>query len=64
MTKCRATCLHRALVQEYRAYRAADEARVERESYGYATETREHVRPAVTFKRWLQDRRGYQESAA
>lgn len=56
MTKCKASCLHRAFVAEYRVERDAQAVRVEAVTGGYAAETAEHYSTREerwTFKRWL-----------
>lgn len=55
MAGCRTSCLHRQLVHEYRAARAAAEAAQEAATLGYAAEARDYG-PIVTFKAWLEDR--------
>ncbi len=52
MAGCAASCLHRQLVDEYRAARAADELAQEAATAMYAAE-RALYRPLVTFKSWL-----------
>lgn len=56
MRGCRADCLHRRLVQDYRAERERQLAAAEAASAGYAAEWREHVErhPLVTFADWLR----------
>jgi hypothetical protein len=52
---CRRNCLHRELVESYRAERARQEAAAEVASIGYATEHAEYVEanPLPTFRDWL-----------
>ena len=53
MIGCKADCLHRQMVTEYRAARHAAELRRESVTAGYPAETAGH--PAlVTFKAWLK----------
>lgn len=52
MAGCRASCLHRQLVDDYRAARAAAEAAQEAKDYGYTTERRLNG-PIITFRDWL-----------
>ena len=56
MVACAATCLHRALVEDYRAERARQEDVAEAASLGYATEWALYVadHPLVTFGAWLR----------
>lgn len=55
MSRCRATCGHRDLVQGYRHARAADEAAGESVSRG-GWAARDDTGPKrITFKKWLQD---------
>lgn len=53
MTKCRRDCLHRAMVESYRAASAAEDLQIEAETNGYTTEQAERGR-RLTFKAWLQ----------
>lgn len=55
MRGCRADCLHRALVKEYRDARDAYNAELERETLMYDTEVAEYKvsHPGITFKQWL-----------
>ncbi|EFQ84739.1 hypothetical protein HMPREF0063_10080 [Aeromicrobium marinum DSM 15272] len=52
---CKADCLHRRLVQEYKAERIRQEDAAVEASIGYATEYAEYVaeHPLITFKDWL-----------
>lgn len=52
---CKASCLHRALVNDYQLARHNEEQAAETASIGYATEYAEYVaeHPLVTFKDWL-----------
>ena len=52
---CKITCLHKQLVHDYRATRAAAEAALEDATLGYAAEAREHG-PIVTFRDYLEQR--------
>lgn len=56
MVACVATCLHRALVEDYRAERRRQEDAAEAASLGYATEWAEYTaaNPLVTFGAWLK----------
>lgn len=60
MRGCRAGCLHRAMVEEYRDARDAYEAELERETSMYDTEVAEYKRdrPGITFKEWLKQKGG------
>jgi hypothetical protein len=62
MTGCRAGCLHRALVHDYRAERARQEHAAEHHSRGYLAELAEYLdaRPLITFRDWL----GWMSAAA
>lgn len=55
MTKCKTSCLHRALVGDYRIARHNAEQQADEVSIGYATEYAEYVEdhPLITFKDWL-----------
>lgn len=55
MRKCRADCLHRQSVLQYRDARDAYEAELEAATSMYATEVAEYKRdhPGITFKEWL-----------
>ncbi len=55
MAGCKSTCLHRALVLEYRLWRLAWEQAAEEASIGYQTEYDEYaaLNPPPTFKQWL-----------
>lgn len=67
MAGCKASCLHRALVNDYRVNRHAEEQAADAASIGYATERAEYVErhPLTTFKQWLiGHRRHHQEVAA
>lgn len=58
MRRCKASCAHRALVKDYRTERDRQEARLDAETLGYATERedvlarRPELRP-VNFQQWL-----------
>lgn len=52
MTKCKRTCLHRALVSSYHDERHRQVIERENATGGYDTEIAEYG-PIVTFKRWL-----------
>jgi hypothetical protein len=56
MTRCRHQCLHRALVQDYRAERARQELLAEQHSHGYSTERADYLQahPLITFGQWLR----------
>lgn len=60
MRGCRADCLHRALVEDYRAARERDEIRRDEETIGYATENANYYREngMVTFRSWLEQNAG------
>lgn len=59
MSKCRRGCLHRQLVEDYRAARHADELRAEAEHKGYPTERAELAASLITFRKWIEaSRRG------
>lgn len=55
MAGCKASCLHRALVQSYKDERIRQEDVAEQLSLGYQTEFREYIasHPLITFKEWL-----------
>lgn len=63
---CRATCLHRRLVQEYRDERDRQHEAAMEASIGYETEYQEYVaeHPLVTFKDWLRWHRTQHEEEA
>ncbi len=63
MAGCRADCLHRRMVLDYRLARTAEEAVAEEVSIGYATEYAEYVaeHPLITFKDWLIGHRTREE---
>lgn len=52
MSRCKRTCLHRQLVQEYQAARIAAEMAREDVTRGHRTETEEYG-PILDFKTWL-----------
>jgi hypothetical protein len=63
MTGCRASCLHRASVEAYRAERDAQQLRAEAVTHGYRTELAAYfgtdgagdaVEELWTFRRWLE----------
>lgn len=60
MSGCRADCLHRALVEDYRAARERDEAVRDAVTIGYATDERLYAEttPLVTFGSWLSSLAG------
>jgi hypothetical protein len=59
MAGCSTRCLHRQLVEDYRAARAAAELAAERTHRGYPTERAELAGRLITFRRWLEgSRRG------
>lgn len=60
MRGCRADCLHRKLVLEYRDARDAYDAELEAATSMYPTEVLEYkaARPGVTFKLWLEQSAG------
>jgi len=52
--QCRASCLHRAMVEDYYLKRQVDDAACEAAALGYATETAEWRRDnGMTFQQWL-----------
>ena len=55
MRNCRANCLHRQSVEDYRCARDAQADRAEEAGVGYATETRDFYQQEakLTFKAWL-----------
>lgn len=55
MRRCGPSCLHRLMVEDYRAARERDEAKRDEETIGYPTENANYAREhdMVTFKRWL-----------
>ena len=55
MTKCKADCLHRQLVDEYVLARHAQQEAANAASYGYQTEYLEYLakHPLITFKQYL-----------
>lgn len=55
MLRCHRRCLHRQLVQDCRAARAAAEARRERATGLYAAEVAAYG-PLLTFRDWLTAR--------
>jgi len=63
MRGCRASCLHRQLVNEYRDARDAYEATLEDTTSLYPAEVRDYKRdyPGPTFKAWLQGHAGHRE---
>ena len=60
MRRCKSACLHRQLVEDYRAAREREEAVRDEETIGHATENANYAREhgIVTFKRWLIDTAG------
>lgn len=60
MTGCRADCLHRALVEDYRAARERDEQRRDAETLGYPSDEQLYAARTrlVTFRRWLESTAG------
>lgn len=66
MAGCKASCLHRALVNDYRLARLNEEQQAEEASIGYATEYAEYVadHPLITFRAWLVGQRTRQQEAA
>lgn len=60
MSGCRADCLHRRLVSDYRDARDAWEADLEATTALYAAEVQDYKRdnPGPTFKSWLQGHAG------
>lgn len=65
MQGCRRDCLHRAMVEDYRAKREREEERLEERTGGYpADRALELARePIVTFKSWLTRLAGSQAYA-
>lgn len=55
MRSCRRDCLHRALVEDYRAARDRDERRRDVETIGYRADEQLYAAetPLVTFGSWL-----------
>lgn len=53
MQGCRASCLHRQLVEAYRIERHRQEGEREAATGGYATELSEY-RQLVTFRQWIE----------
>lgn len=55
LASCRASCLHRRQVDEYRAARHAAELAAEAATSNYPAELAAHIESArpVTFKSWL-----------
>lgn len=70
MTKCKSGCLHRQMVEDYRAARHANVLEIEAltcDGAGESTLLRENGFRPMTFKRWLQgslSRRHRQETVA
>ena len=62
MLKCRADCLHRRDVQEYRAARNADEERMERETRLFPGDIAiwKEANYMITFKDWLIGKKQWQ----
>jgi hypothetical protein len=60
MALCRATCLHRERVEDYRAERQRQADVAEAVSLGYSTEWALYVQehPLVTFQAWLRHTAG------
>lgn len=56
MRGCRALCLHRQLVMEYRAERHRQEVEREAATGGYEAELDDYGE-IVTFRRWIEDHR-------
>jgi hypothetical protein len=54
MSRCRAGCLHRRLVGDYRVARHAAELAREAETGGYETEAAGLPPISPTFKEWLE----------
>ena len=59
MRGCKKSCLHRALVEEYRIARHNEEMQMENVCMGYATEEEIYrsENPLITFKDWLKGHR-------
>lgn len=59
MSGCAASCLHKQLVETYRAAQHADWSALEAETMLYEAEVREYreTRPALTFRAWLEGSR-------
>lgn len=55
MSKCKASCLHRALVGDYVLTRHAQQEAANAAGYGHETEYQEYLEshPLITFKEWL-----------
>lgn len=55
MRGCRRDCLHRQLVEDYRAARERDELARDVEAIGYRADEQLHAarHPLVTFRSWL-----------
>jgi hypothetical protein len=62
MLKCRADCLHRRDVQDYRAARNADEERMERETRLFPGDIRiwKEANYMINFKDWLTGKKQWQ----
>jgi len=62
MLTCRADCLHRRDVQEYRAARNADEERMEHETRLFAGDVAlwKEANYMITFKDWLTGKKQWQ----
>lgn len=60
MRGCARTCLHRAMVEDYRAARQRDEDKRDQETIGHATENANYYREngMVTFQTWLESLAG------
>lgn len=63
MTKCKASCRHRRLVEDYKDARRAEESVREVETLGYDTEDSLYG-PLITFKQWLEGMREEDPDAA
>jgi hypothetical protein len=61
MLGCRADCLHRLMVQDYRSAREHDEARMERETRLFPGDVAiwKQANYMITFKDWLVGRRDW-----
>lgn len=60
MRGCARSCLHRLMVEDYRAARQRDEDRRDEETIGYPTENANYAREngMVTFRSWLEQLAG------
>lgn len=59
MTGCRLGCLHRRLVQDYRAERLRQAEHAAEAALGYRREYAEYLEahPLITFRQWLEAHR-------